>query len=587
MSSFVDAPPLARLYAVGIPFLDNPPPIPSLCYTPSTSAPMQMQGYNGKQHSRWNCASKAIGTFLKLTEKDKVYIFLYDSTSQQVTGNIQELTSLLQTTHADGGTSFQNVMQSIDSLWKTLSIEEQEKCSKFLLTDGEDNGSVLFNIENPENLFFRGFFDSVMAIGHESTFSKKTVDLLSFFSGDKKDVLRFCETEEDVVDGIRGDCFAMATTQMKNVILDMIVVNDDQFVAPYDSTVEYLSEEEWTQKVNTDQELLSEIQYQYHNGVFVLSPVDTHIDIIQGDPKIYIVALDKSGSMTTMVNSVKTKLKPLKREEEEKNYQPYVHISMTVSSFTPSTYIPVRGTIKGIWATFTSKKDVKHGRVDCGIIHTEQIMDIAKEMLVLNDSLSVPIKKKQVQELYKEHFTFPHRLKKMPQWIQAQGTPVWNMITERYRRTLSGLSSKSFCEQSAIPLSTMLRATTSTAASTQANEEHFDFPDMNLCKICFVNPPSILFTKCSHVGMCGECYESNVASNDVKTCPFCREEDIGHSTLQLEKGVCCLSCERPCSYVGICGHALYCNGCKVYKKSDVYDCLICENPTHAVPILLC
>ena len=566
-------------------FFDMPPPqVPTLDWTPSTSAPMQSQN---NRLSRWNCASKAIGTFLKLTEKDTVYIFLYDSTSEQFTGTTQQLTNKIQNIRAGGGTSFHNVMQSIDILWKTFSHEEQEKTSKFLLTDGEDTGQVLFCIDNPENVCFKGFFDSVMAIGHQLSFSTLTNDLLSFLAGDKKDVLRFCETEEEVIDGIRGDCYAMATTNMKNVMLEMFVVNDEHFVAPKETTIEYLSEEEWLSKVDTDQETLADIQYQYHNGMFVLSPIETHMDFDETEPKIYIIALDKSGSMSTVVSTIKSQYKaPI---ELQSSRQPYIRVCMTVASFTPSTHIPIRGTVKGIWATFTTKnRDVKHGRLDSGIMHTEQVLNIAKEMLVLNDSLPIPLKKKQVQELYKEHFTFPHLLKKMPEWVQAQGIPVWNMITERYRLTLQGIGAKSFCEQSSIPLSTMLRATTSTAASSQAHEDnHVEFSDMNVCKICFANPPSILFSKCHHVGMCGECHELNIHANPVKTCPFCREEDIGHSTLHLDKGVGCLTCTRPCSYVGVCGHALFCETCKPYRKTDEYNCEICQQKVNAVPILLC
>ncbi len=594
-------PPLSALFAANA---SNPPfmfpPLPSLAYTPSTSAPMDVyRDRDTNTMTRWKCVEKSLDTFFKLLPQVNVKVFLYDTETEMVTGTTEYLAKKIQSTRSGGGTSFDTCMTVLKSEWEKLTPERQSRVKKFIFTDGQDNGNKLFSITDPSNKMFQSFFDNVMAIGHTASFESSTQAMFSFFAGDRKDIVRFCESEDEVVQTIQGNCYAMLTSRITNVMFDVWMVNDEYFVAPDDAAVEYLTQEEWERHSEQDQDTATGLEYQYHNGVVILSPsvvqetaatatAATAATAAASEDSEYWLVVDKSGSMDEAIGNDRSSMRHNPAQiDPVKNPNPVVRVTMTVSAITPVSHIPLRGTVKGVWATFTdAEKHVQHGRIDAGSLHEEKTFDTIKVMLHLNDTLAVPMKKAQVQALYKEHFNFSHRVKKLPEWVRAQGEAVWKTVKARFIKTLKGLSADSFCQQSSIPLPMLMRVATSSAAETQSaayEEKPVAFDDQDVCKICFTRPLGIRFTQCTHVCMCTQCYEENVLANPGdKVCPYCREEDIGHSTLKCDDGVSCIAnCGRACAYVGECGHPLYCNTCKKdhVDATKCYDCPTCLRET--------
>jgi hypothetical protein len=222
------------------------------------------------------------------------------------------------------------------------------------------------------------------------------------------------------------------------------------------------------------------------------------------------------------------------------------------------------------------------------------------------------MKKKQVQELYRNHLYLPQLLESedVPHWMQAQGKVVWKNLKQRFLSTLS--HGEQFFHQTPIAYDLMLRAVSSNASTQSATPFAAGSPvslnsyvvpeeEIHKCKLCFDKTINVLFPDCRHAGLCKDCYTTYLDTMGKHDCPFCRKDVTAWSSIEVSQkknGYCQEEgCYQHCDYVGhatnsdgkeVCGHLLYCKGCKSKNKTEEgIVCKECQNTVKTVRIYLC
>lgn len=600
--------------------------LPIMQRTPSDSFPSDVHGHGYvPPKSRIALVQSAIRAFLINVRNNnllhRVRLFLFNHQTEMVQGSTEELQSRMDAVRADNGTDMILCFQQMKKAYDLLTSEDQERIVCGILTDGmhnthEDNS---VNIDDVlKDPFYNKLFRSIIGIGHRDTVD---YDVLTKLTGGRPDVFHLVSEESVVFDTMNGAFFDMLTCRVTDASFSVLCHNDETLVNMANVQKTYYTEEEYQLWKSRELPACTFMQLTHHQNTFVLDYVDSDEKEERAQapatvPREFWLGIDVSGSMDTPVMEQDgALLVATDKVVQPASTHPYVKVTMPVSSVSQHTHLLGCGTVLGSIVQYMnpSTKVMAIESIPCReILENNITMDFGKTIVSLSDTLSKPMKKKQVQELYRNHLYLPQLLESedIPHWMQAQGKVVWKNLKQRFLSTLS--HGEQFFHQTPIAYDLMLRAVSSEASTQSATPYAAGSPvsvdsyvvpeeEIHKCKLCFDKNINVLFPDCRHAGLCKDCYTSYLDTTGKHNCPFCRKEVLAWSSIevtQTKNGYCQEEgCYEHCDYVGhakneqgkeICGHLLYCKGCKSMNKTEEgVVCKECKNTVQTVRIYMC
>jgi len=309
----------------------------------------------------------------------------------------------------------------------------------------------------------------------------------------------------------------------------------------------------------------------------------------------FCFGVDISGSMGDPVHApvqaqvqaqVHAPLASNTEEEEVTTAAPKLYGCHTfkLKNITPDTVLPGKANVlfATLKATNVSTKETTLCRLPVSVTESEEAMELRSIIFDLYKVVKMPLKKRQIKALYKDHLFVPGLLKNASSNLRTMGEVVWTAIKTRYFATLNfgERVAEDFMDRTPAYLP-MLAATSSNAAAetpscdiqlpmapstsyvTNSSGTVVDVTDDTKCQVCFEKDKSIMFIPCRHTGMCQECFVDHMTATANTKCPFCRQIVERRVDLNLYKGTICRTdtCHQRYQYVCEQGHGLYCKDC--------------------------